>query len=87
LDIERIKEGIKTNVYHITAGKNVTLHNHPKHDEVFYCISGEGYGVLENTELELSVGKAFIVPSSVMHALRTNTDLYVSSFLIPIITD
>jgi quercetin dioxygenase-like cupin family protein len=87
VDIEKIKEGIKTNVYHITAGKVVALHKHPKHDEVFYCISGEGYGVLENCEVELSVGNAFIVTSDVMHALKTNTDLYVSSFLIPIVED
>lgn len=83
MDIENIKGSIVTNVYHIPAGKNVALHQHSKHDEVFYCIKGEGFGVLENGDVELTVGKAFIVPAGTMHALKSDSDLYVSSFLIP----
>lgn len=87
MDIEMIKESIKTNVYNIKSGRNVTLHKHPQHDEIFYCIAGEGFGVLESSEVELSVGKAFIVPAGVMHSLRTETDLYVTSFLVPVVSD
>jgi quercetin dioxygenase-like cupin family protein len=83
MDLENIKQSIVTNVYHIPAGKKVALHKHNKHDEIFYCIKGEGYGVLEDGEVELTVGKAFIVPAGVMHALRSDSELYVSSFLIP----
>ena len=83
MNLENIKESIATNVYHIPEGKKVPLHKHPKHDEVFYCIKGEGFGVLENREVELTVGKAFIVPAGEMHALRSDSNLYVSSFLIP----
>lgn len=83
MDLEVIKGSIATNVYHIPAGKNVALHKHPKHDEIFYCIKGEGFGVLEDSEVELKVGKAFIVPAGVMHALRSNNEMYVTSFLIP----
>lgn len=85
MDLQNIKESIVTNVYHIDSEKNVPLHKHPKHDEIFYCIKGEGFGVLEDKEVELIVGKEFIVPAGVMHSLRTNTNLYVSSFLIPVI--
>jgi len=49
----------------------------------FYCIKGEGFGVLENKDIELTVGKAFIVPAGVMHALRSDNEMYVTSFLIP----
>lgn len=84
MDLESIKKGIVTNVYHISADEKVPLHKHPKHDEVFYCIKGAGFGVFEDREVELTVGKAFIVPVGIMHALRTDGDLYVTSFLIPI---
>ena len=85
MDLEDIKSKIKTNVYHITADKKVALHKHQNHDELFYCIKGSGYGVLENSEVELTVGKIFNVPSATLHALRTDSDLWVGSFLIPVV--
>lgn len=85
MDIEAIKANIATNVYHIKSDKTVTLHKHPNHNELFYCIKGEGFGVLENEEIELTVGKVFIVPAGTMHALKTNCNLWVSSFLIPVL--
>ena len=87
MDLENIKSSIVNNVYHIPSGKKVPLHKHPKHDEIFYCIKGEGFGVLENSEVELTVGKAFIVPVGVMHALRSDSNLYVTSFLIPVVEE
>lgn len=83
MDLDEIKKSIGTNVYHIFRGKNVPLHKHADKDEVFYCIKGSGFGVLEDSEIELTVGKAFIVPAGTMHSLRTDEDLYVASFLIP----
>jgi mannose-6-phosphate isomerase-like protein (cupin superfamily) len=85
MDLENIKAGVVTNVYHIHADKKVALHKHPKNDEIFYCIKGEGFGVLEDGEVELTVGKAFIVPAGVMHSLRSDSNLYVTSFLIPLV--
>lgn len=85
MDLEEIKSAIKTNVYHITADKKVALHQHPKHDELFYCIKGTGYGVLEKNEVELKVGDVFNVPAGTLHALRTDENLWVGSFLIPVI--
>jgi quercetin dioxygenase-like cupin family protein len=83
MDTEAIKSAIVTNVYHIDAAKKVALHKHDKHDEIFYCVAGEGFGVLEDGETELLAGKVFNVPAGTMHALRTESDLYVASFLIP----
>ncbi len=83
MDIEAIKNSIVVNVYHILAGEKIPLHRHPKNDEVFYCIKGSGYGVLENRETELAEGHAFIVPAGTMHSLRTEDSLFVTSFLIP----
>lgn len=87
MNLENIKESIVTNVYHIPADKKVPLHKHQKHHEIFYCIKGEGFGVLEDREVELTIGKAFIVPAGEMHALRSDSNLYVSSFLIPVVKE
>lgn len=85
MDKELLKSKIKTNVYHITSESNVALHKHMKYDEIFYCIKGEGFGVLENEEKGMVVGTAFIVKEGVMHALRSESEMWVTSFLIPIV--
>ena len=85
MDKELIKSKIKTNVYQITSESNVALHKHQKFDEIFYCIKGEGFGVLENEEKLLNVGDAFIVKENTMHALRSDSEMWVTSFLIPVV--
>ena len=87
MDINQIKEAIVKNVYHIDAAKKVPLHKHDKHNEIFYCIAGEGCGVLEDREFTLTVGEIFHVTAGVLHALRTDSDLYVASFLIPVVEE
>ncbi len=84
MDKDFLKSKIKTNVYHIKPDSNVALHKHQKFDEVFYCMKGEGFGVLENEEQELTVSKAFIVKENTMHALRSDSEMWVASFLIPV---
>ncbi|MDD2277734.1 MAG: hypothetical protein PHD06_00020 [Bacteroidales bacterium] len=84
MDKELLKSKIKINVYHITSASNVALHKHLKYDEIFYCIKGKGFGVLENGEEELIVGDAFIVKESIMHTLRSDSEMWVTSFLIPV---
>jgi len=85
MDLNAIKETVVTNVYHITSETKVPLHKHDKQDEIFYCIKGSGFGVLEDGEVELNVGKSFIVHAGIMHSLRSEGALYVSSFLIPVV--
>lgn len=87
MDIEAIKSGIVTNVYHIDSTRKVALHKHDKNDELFYCIAGCGFGVLADGEIQLTTGKVFTVPAVKMHALRTDGDLYVTSFLIPVVRE
>jgi len=41
-------------------------------DEIFYCMGDSGFGVLEDGEVPLNVGKAFIVPAGTMYALRSD---------------
>ena len=85
MDINSIKESIVAKVYHLTSETKVPLHKHDENDEIFYCIKGSGFGVLENGEEELTVGKAFIVPAGTMHSLKTTGDLFVCSFLVPLV--
>lgn len=85
MDLNSIKESIVENVYHIPSDKKVPLHKHAKQDEVFYCIKGSGYGVLEDGEVELNVGGSFIAPAETMHSLRSESDLYVIALLVPVI--
>lgn len=87
MDPEEIRSNIKTNVYHITADRKVPLHKHIKYDEIFYCMKGTGFGVMENKEIELMRGTVFNVPSGNLHALRTDSHLWISSFLIPVLTE
>ena len=85
MDLNSIKESIVNHVYHISTETKVPLHKHDAKDEIFYCIKGAGFGVLEDKEVELNVGEAFIVPAGTMHSLRSNSDLYVTATLVPVI--
>ena len=52
MDLNSIKESIVENVYHITSETKVPLHKHAEQDEIFYCMKGFGFGVLEDGEEE-----------------------------------
>lgn len=85
MDKELLNSKIKTNVYQIISGKNIALHKHQKYDEVFYCIKGNGFGVLESEEKVMNVGDVFIVKENTMHSLRSESEMWVASILIPIV--
>ncbi len=85
MDLNSIKESIVTNVYHVPSDRKVPLHKHAEQDEIFYCIKGSGFGVLEDGEVELGVGTSFIVPAGTKHSLRSDGELYVSAFLVPVV--
>lgn len=84
---ENLKNDIVKNVYYIDYEKNIAMHKHNKNDEIFYCMAGNGYGVLEDGEVELTVGKVFIVPAGLMHSIRTDSNLVVASFILPLIEE
>lgn len=85
MDLDAYKESIVENVYHITSETKVPLHKHDEADEIFYCIKGSGYQILQEGEKELNVGEIFHVPAGTMHSLRSDKELYVCSFLIPVV--
>ena len=83
-DLQSVKDGVVVNVYHVDSNRKVPLHRHPEHDEVFYCMKGSGFGVLEDGKVELAAGRTFIVPAGTLHALATDSEIYVGSFLVPV---
>ena len=85
MDLSGIKEAIVNNVYHIPSDKKVPLHKHDDKDEIFYCIKGSGFGVLEDGEVELNVGQSFIARAGTMHSVRSDTEIYVCAFLVPVV--
>ena len=87
MDLDAIKEAIVNNVYHIPSDKKVSLHKHDTKDEIFYCIKGSGFGVLEDREVELNVGQSFIARAGTMHSVRSDTEIYVCAFLVPVLED
>lgn len=87
IDLNFRKESIETHVYHIPSDTIVALHEHQEHDEIFYCIKGSGFGVLEDGEVELTVGKLFLAPAGTMHSLRSEGNLYVTAFLVPVVDE
>ena len=87
MNLDSIKEAIVKNVYHIPSDKKVPLHKHEDKDEIFYCIKGAGFGVLENSEVELTVGTSFTVPAGTMHSVRSDEEVYVAAFLVPVVDD
>lgn len=87
MDLSVVKEAIVTNVYHIPSDKKVPLHKHDTKDEIFYCIKGAGFGVLEDREVALNVGEAFIATAGTLHSVRSDTEVYVCAFLVPVINE
>ncbi len=82
--IGMVEQGVETHVYHIPATLKVGLHEHPSQDEIFYCIKGSGFGVLEDKEVELNVGDVFVAPAGQLHTVRSESEMYVTSVLIPV---
>ena len=87
MDLKAVKEAIVNHVYHISTETKVPLHKHDDKDEIFYCIKGSGFGVLEDSEVELNVGDAFIVPAGTMHSLRSDVELHVTATLVPVVDE
>ena len=84
MDVDALKETIETKVYYIPSDVEVPLHQHPTQDEVFYCIEGTGFGVLEGDEVELNVGDVFVAPAGKMHSIRNDEPIVLAALLIPV---
>lgn len=84
MDLNLIKDSIKTNVYYIQPDGKVPLHSHKGQDEIFYCIKGSGFGILEDREESLEAGDSFVVRADRLHSLRSDEGMYVVATLVPV---
>lgn len=84
MNLNAIKETIETKVYHVFSDTKVPMHDHADQDEVFYCIKGSGFGVLEDGEVKLNIGDTFVAPAGTMHSMRSDSEIYVVAVLIPV---
>jgi len=87
MELYSIKESIEENIYYVPSEVVVPLHKHEDQDEIFYCIKGSGFGVFEDGEVRLTVGKSFVATAGTMHSLRSENELYVTAFLIPVVDE
>ena len=48
-------------------GQETTGHNHPGQEEVYHFISGEGYIVVGDTEIDVEAGSIVLIPDAYFH--------------------
>jgi len=82
-EFDHIEAGMENNLYYISPQAVVPLHSHSEMDEIFYCVKGSGYAVLEHEERDLKAGETFIAHANVLHSLRSRQGMYVVSILVP----
>jgi len=84
VDFSAIQEGIETKTYMIPRDLLVPLHEHPSQDEIFYCVKGEGVGIVNEMEYKFSTGDIFVAPAGSMHTIKSDETMFVLAFLIPV---
>lgn len=84
IDFKTIEDGMEIKTYRIPTDLKVDPHEHPTQDEIFYCIKGNGIGIVDDKEYSFSPGESFIAPAGSIHSLRTEETLYIIAVLIPV---
>jgi mannose-6-phosphate isomerase-like protein (cupin superfamily) len=55
--------------------KNTTGHNHPGQEEVYHFISGEGYIILGDKQINVDPGDIVLIPDGVFHQVWNPSSL------------
>jgi|GEM_PF-116035 len=84
VDFESLKEGLETKTYLVPPSVKVPLHEHATQDEIFYCVKGNGIGIVDDKEFRFSPSDVFIAPAGTMHSVRSDETLFLMAFLIPV---
>ena len=56
-------------------GKNTTGHNHPGQEEVYYFVSGEGYMVVGDEEIDVAAGSIVLIPDAYFHKVWNTSEI------------
>ena len=55
--------------------KNTTGHNHPGQEEVYYFVSGEGYMVVGDEEIDVAAGSIVLIPDAYFHKVWNTSEI------------
>jgi len=53
-------------------GQDTVTHQHPRQDEIFYVVDGEGTIVVGDAEIPARAGTSVFVPASAKHSIRAD---------------
>lgn len=84
VDFRSMKDGCEIKTYMVPTTFKVPLHEHATQDEVFYCIQGNGIGIVDDKRIEFSPGDVFVAPAGSIHAVESDETLFLLAFLIPV---
>jgi len=84
VDFKALKEGLETKTYLIPPEVEVPLHEHATQDEIFYCVKGNGIGIVDDKKFKFSPGDIFVAPAGSLHSIESDETQYVMAFLIPV---
>lgn len=55
-------------------GQSTPQHPHPKQDELFYVIEGQGTFIIDDKEIPVNKSSLILVPARVKHGISANKD-------------
>tara|TARA_B100001778_G_scaffold323735_1_gene317352 strand:+ start:300 stop:632 length:333 start_codon:yes stop_codon:yes gene_type:complete len=56
-------------------GKNTTGHNHPGQEEVYHFISGTGYIMVGDKEINVEAGDIVLIPDAYFHKVWNTSEI------------
>jgi mannose-1-phosphate guanylyltransferase len=59
----------------LNAGHCMNYHSHARRDELWTVIEGDGYAIIDGTEIKLSVGSVIRIPRGARHTVFAYTEL------------
>jgi len=59
----------------LNAGHSMNYHSHSRRDELWTVIEGEGYAIIDDTEIRLGVGSVIRIPRGARHTVFAFTEL------------
>jgi len=84
VDFASILDGMEIKTYYIPGDNQVPLHEHFAQDEIFYCVSGQGKGIVGDRTFDFSPGDSFTAPAGSMHTIESNETQCVLAILLPV---
>lgn len=84
IDLQAFSQSVDTTVHHLPSGQSVAMHQHISHDQMFYCVSGMGTGLVGDKKISLYTGDTFMAQAGQLHGLISKQDLCVVVVQIPI---